>query len=345
MNTKYSIEFFLEDPEFIRWVKNPDKDLSAFWTTFMHQHPQSKPEMLKAIKIVRSLKIKRDLPKEELKQEILKNVINRFGETQQSKPQVKHRKLLEVIIRYAAVVVLLIGSIYFFNLLVLNNEPANQTNSIVQADFIKETAQGSKIQTRLPDGSTVWLNAGTKIRYFLDTLSKTRNVSLSGEAFFDVVSNAKQPFIVISNGVSVKAIGTSFNVQAYPGKSDVEVSLLSGKVLVSNHRNEHEQMELSPGEKAIVSENNFNKQKFDYALDIGWKDGILSFKGATFDTVKEKLERWYGVTILVNDSSGFDDWQVDGEYENLSLEMILQHLSYTKDFQFSIEENEVYITK
>ncbi|MFW5761424.1 MAG: FecR family protein [Cyclobacteriaceae bacterium] len=340
MNKSYSIDFFLNDPEFIKWVHNPDNESSAYWTTIALQDTESKKAMLKAIGIIRAMKIKKEKPEDSYKQEILNNIVAKIGTDPKIKSGNKIRYIIPIIVKVAAVFLILISSVYIFYQLTSSASQESKSSVVVQNAFLKETAKGTRIQTRLPDGSIVWLNAESQIRYYFDTLSQTRYVHLTGEAFFDVVSEPSKPFIVKTGDISVKAIGTSFNVNTF---SNSEVCLLSGVVLVSSNSQAMSSLELSPGEKAFISGSKIKKDEVDYLHDLGWKEGILSFKQADFYEVKEKLERWYGVNIHYTNDELVKNWEVDGKFENLSLEMTLQHFSFTKQFEFRIEENEVYI--
>jgi transmembrane sensor len=344
MNNHYTTDYFLRNPEFIRWVQQPDSDHSGFWHSFSIRHPEAKEEMIKAVEIIRSLKIKRVYSNEQFKQDVLNDILARIAD-QSQKTHGKSRILWKAILRYAAVFLIISGTVFSIYWLSQNNNTGTRIVDFFPTSFDKEVPFGAKLQTRLPDGSMVWINAGSRLAYFEDSMSKSRTVTLSGEAFFDVVEDPVRPFIVNTPNITVKVLGTSFNVVTYDNES--QVALLTGKVDISNKENGVSSMELQPGEKAILDHTNgkYTKEKLDYLQDIGWKDGILSFKRASFGLIREKLERWYGVKIIVTDENAFSGWDVDGQYKNKSLEMTLEHLSYTKEFNYKIVGKEVYITK
>ena len=346
MISKYNIEFFLKDAEFIQWVNNPDADSSSFWHLFSERNPECRKEMLKAAELIHALKIKRDYPDDILKQDILNNIIARIGTSELNKSRYNggRSRVVHSLLKYAAVLLVVFVTVYSINQ--LSNSDNNVVQSNITKPFIKEAPLGTKIQTKLPDGSSVWVNSGSRIEYSKDTAEDTRNIILHGEAFFDIVKNPAQPFVVKTKDISVMVLGTAFNICAYEEKTSMEVALLTGKVFISR-LNSSSGIALLPGEKAVINniEEEIAKLSINYLQDIGWKDGILAFERANFELVKEKLERWYGVRIFVSDEKEFKDWEVDGHFENKSLEMVLKHLSYTKEFNFRIVEKEVYLTK
>jgi len=349
MTNLYTIEYFLKDPEFIRWVRNPDSDSSAFWYSFAKQHPETRQKMARAAEIIRALKVSHDYPDEAFKEEVLNNIISEIGASalKLHKSKGKHRSIFKTMWQYAAVFLIAFGIVYAVYHYYSSGERIVTQNHVASHNFIKESSLGTKIQTKLPDGTRIWLNSGSRIEYYEDSLHNTRNVMLEGEVFFEVFKNPSKPFIVKTHAITVEALGTSFNVRAYKDRLHLEVALLTGKVIVSKLKETHYPLELHPGEKAVIdnSIDEITKQSFDYVQDFGWMEGILFFDHADFEMVKEKLERWYGVRIIVSDEEIFSNWKVDGQFENQSLEMVLTHLSYTKDFDFLIIGKEVYLKK
>lgn len=349
MNTKYTIKDFLKDSEFIQWVNNPDSDSSTFWNLLAEGDSANKEEMMKAIEIIQALKIKQAYPDENLKQEVLNDIVSRISTSlmhNEKSDKKNTHKLFKVLLKSAAAFLILFLTAFSLYYLLQTNEIKKVDSQILEQKIVKKAPMGAKFQTILPDGSTVIINSGSSIEYYFDGMSNTRNVNLQGEAFFDIVENPNRPFVVKAKELSIKVVGTSFNVCAYKDKNISEIALLTGKVIVSESSN-LSTLELVPGEKAILNNEvkGFTKAKFDYLKDVGWKDGIMVFNRANFHVIKEKLERWFGITIFITDKRGFNDWELDGQYENMSLEMILKHLSYTKEFTFEIDGKKVYLSK
>lgn len=155
--------------------------------------------------------------------------------------------------------------------------------------------RGSRvIQLILSDGTKVWLNAETEIRYPVVFSGASREVEMNGEAYFEVAKDAAKPFMVKSNGVTVQVTGTHFNVNAYKDEASLNVTLLEGAVKVSqaNHT-----VDLAPGEQAQVS----NSIKIDKQVNteqvMAWKNGMFIFNGTDIYTAMRQLSRWYDVDV------------------------------------------------
>lgn len=229
----------------------------------------------------------------------------------------------------------LAGSVYF----ILNTyKPVSEI--VATTEIIKQNPKGQKLTTYLPDGSKVILNSLSEIRFESPFLGKERIITLKGEAFFEVKKDATKPFKVISNGVTTTALGTSFNVNC---KIDnlVEVALVTGKVeVVDAFMNT---VILIPGKSAIANKNGELKvQTFDSLDKIAWKDGILVFNDNSLSTIITKLEDWYGVDFIV-DNSLSDQFHYTGNYKNESLEEVLQGISFVHHFKYKISGDTVKI--
>jgi ferric-dicitrate binding protein FerR (iron transport regulator) len=160
---------------------------------------------------------------------------------------------------------------------------------------------GSRLQMELSDGTKVWLNHGSRLRYPSRFDGKNRKVYLKGEAFFEVAHNEKVPFIVETDRLEVKATGTEFNVSAYPDDKFVESSLVRGKVIV--YGNDHELKALFPDEslKFDRTKNNFTIERGSAGKYSAWKDGLLIFKNDPVEEIAKKLSRWYNVEVVIQE--------------------------------------------
>ncbi|MGD9929181.1 MAG: FecR family protein [Mangrovibacterium sp.] len=206
-------------------------------------------------------------------------------------PVVKHFQ------RAAAILILpviLVSAYYFLN---VTDTTVQYTEAIVP--------NGQKSEIVLPDGTHIWLNSGTRLRYPSKYGSGNRDVFLEGEAYFEVTPNKHAPFVVNTSNVSVKVLGTKFNVKAYPDETDVETALLSGKInlLLKPGSGKNQLIEMKPGEKV-----NYNPQQkiiaingFDTDEIVGWKNNRLVFRDDTFDKLVKKIERWYDVEVLYDE--------------------------------------------
>ena len=342
MSKKYTLEDFLRDPEFVRWARNPDKESSEFWNSFANTHPESKADLLKARELLSALRLSHDDVPPDARQEVLENIVRKINENALNKQAQSQQNWWSTLLRVAAVFTITLGGLYAFYQI---NKTGNQEDAVQPPMLVKEAPFGRKLQTQLPDGTVAWLNAGSRLTYTESKSPVSRMVTLSGEAFFDVAKDAAKPFIVNAGSLSVKAIGTSFNVRAYDTDTLAEVALITGKVAVENLSRKYQGIELIPGEKAVLQENKITLDKlpFDYLYEVGWKEGILVFDHADFEEVQKKLERWYGVRIHPQDHELTQGWDMSGRYHDQSLEMVLRHLAYTKNFDFTIKGEDVYI--
>jgi len=347
MKHTFSIDYFLQDPEFIRWVRNQDPEMAEYWRTFLDKHPYSRNEMLQAAEIVRSLNIKRDTPTEPIRNEVLENIVGKLNTLPVYRDKEKNNGYLGVFLRYAAIVVIAVTSVFVLDRLHQKEQQQQPLQTATSTTLEKETKAGQKSTFWLRDGTVVTLNSESRLEYDFDQKFGTRVVYLKGEAYFDVKEDPQRPFIVRTESLAVTALGTSFNVRAYPETDRPEVALVTGRVQVAVIWMDHPLVELNPGEKAIwdINEKNIGKSKFDYIKDIGWRDGIIAFERASFEEVKMKLERWYGVTIQPDDPRPFQNWEVDGYFENQSLARVLDHFAYTKGFSYEISYDKVILTR
>ncbi|MEO9965952.1 MAG: FecR domain-containing protein [Reichenbachiella sp.] len=216
--------------------------------------------------------------------------------------------------------------------------------SLHQAQHItKSNPSGQKSTHFLPDGSKVFLNAESTVSYLEEFEGDVRLIELKGEAFFEVAKNPEKPFIVKSDNISTTAIGTSFNVRAFPAESILEVALATGRVRVESNGSGGG-IYLNPGEKVTYSDVSgvATKSNFDFDEIIGWKNGLIKFQDANYEEVKNRLERWFGVKIKSNKNPS-KNWTYSGVFENQSLEMILEGMKLTKNFEYKLERKSVEI--
>lgn len=205
------------------------------------------------------------------------------------------RTLLIRIAAVAAVIALIAGFSLSFLFKGDDSWVASRFENVVMAP------SGQKSQLILPDGTQVWLNSGSRLSYNYAFNTRDRVVNLEGEAYFDVMKNEQLPFIVKTTAVDVKVLGTSFNVQAYTDEEDVRVALLHGKVSLLSAVGQDLLTYLSPGQVATVSKNDLSCQVIscDAELESSWHQNILKFDGVSAGDVWKKLERWYGVHIIL----------------------------------------------
>ncbi|TAN01127.1 MAG: DUF4974 domain-containing protein [Chitinophagaceae bacterium] len=210
-----------------------------------------------------------------------------------------------------------------------------------------QTTYGEIKKISLPDGTTVTLNAQSSLSIRQDFDNKSRNVYLDGEAYFQVKHEANKLFVVHAGKLSVKVLGTSFAVSAFPNDPDVAVSLKEGKVLVEAPEHQEKRVQhviLTPGEQAVFTKNTTGLEvdKLNPKASFGWESQDIFFENANIDEVLRKLERYYGVsfdTQLLKSRH----WQLTGEYKNETLQEVLESLSFNYNLKYKIEGQKVIL--
>ena len=209
------------------------------------------------------------------------------------KAQLRRRMLYRTgrnILKYAAICVVIIGT-------TLAVERYLSTRPTAIAMQTLSVPRGQNCQITLADGSKVWLNGGSTLRY-PSHFEENRRIELTGEALFDVAKNGHKPFVVSAKGVCVKVIGTRFNVRGYAAEP-LTVSLFRGAVSVYRENNEQQSVVLRPNEQLTVSGEGMTKHRMDADV-AAWKDGLLVFKSATMAQIITHLQTCYGVKSQLN---------------------------------------------
>jgi transmembrane sensor len=282
------------------------------------------------------------------------------------KPEVRIR--LSVLYKSAAAVLLLaalgIGSIFVFR------QPEQKFET---AYFEALAPKGSRSLITLSDGSTVWLNSGTKLRYQRNFGQQGRDIYLEGEAYFKVAQNKLIPFRVKTSDICITATGTAFNVKAYSEENVIETTLENGEVRIEEFNNSKNKTELSPvflkpNQKAVFTRSNKNlrinsaEQKnlipgnvaenksktislkidtlVDTRLTTSWKDSCWIFKSEKLIKLAPILERRYDITINFRDSV-LRNYKFTGTLKEESLEQVLMAMCWAAPIRYEINHNQV----
>ena len=238
-------------------------------------------------------------PQGKIRYERVLNKVHRYINIDQSTNKFRKEKgrrkkrILTIVTRVAAALLPPVLA-----LLIYTNLPEKQYAGNLN-DLEVTAPSGSRLHIELGDGTKVWLNNSTILKYPYRFTGNTRKVSLSGEAYFEVAHNSKIPFIVEADHVTVKATGTSFNVSSYPGDHIVETTLIEGRVILFGKSAGQEIRTMSPAEcVAFDPENNkYVVEKANTEKNIAWKDGLLVFQRDPIAKVARKLERWYNIDV------------------------------------------------
>ncbi|HEX6427400.1 MAG TPA: FecR domain-containing protein, partial [Niastella sp.] len=213
------------------------------------------------------------------------------------------------------------------------------------------TARGNQYQLMLPDGSKVWLNAESSVRFPVAFNGTERKVEITGEVFLDVVHNAKMPFTVVANGVEVRDLGTMFNVNAYSNEEGVKTTVVEGKVKVETAVSrklqavsENTSAIVTPGQQAQVSEKGTIKMVKDADVDaaVAWKNGQFMFSGNTIQSVMRQLERWYDIEVSYAPNVSTEEYiGTITRFSNISA--VLNMLERTGTVRFEVKGRRVMV--
>lgn len=222
-------------------------------------------------------------------------------------------------------------------------QQANQANQAIAVASINilSTPRGGQYQVELPDGSKVWLNSYSSLKYPTFFSGKERVVELTGEGYFEVAKNKNMPFKIKVNNMEVAVLGTHFNIMAYSNESTVNTTLLEGSVKVTTPTSSKT---ITPGEQAKLSANGaLNVVNADLEETVAWKNGFFQFSSADMQTVIRQINRWYDVDIIYN---GNIDAHFTGTISrSVEADKVLKKLQLTGAFKFEIKNKQVFITK
>jgi len=183
----------------------------------------------------------------------------------------------------------------------------------------------------LKDKSTIWLNAGSRLIFPTEFNTDKREVYLVGEAFFDVVKNQKKPFFVNTSFLSVKVLGTKFNISTYPDDEEVVAVLEEGSIQIIDTQSAIPTVkaELKPNQLARLTKNDNHLEIIDtdYELHTLWKDGLLRFEQEPINQIINKIERYYNIEIILKDSQKGEE-KVRGKLDlNASMPKVLEYIT------------------
>lgn len=251
--------------------------------------------------------------------------------------------------RRLAVAAAVTAVVALLSFLYLRQQGGEKSKELAVRQLEQRTAPGTRSTIQLPDGTRIWLNAGSRLQYPSRFTGTTRELTLDGEAFFDVARNPSRPFIIHLNKGTIRVLGTSFNVRAYSTEPVVETSVATGKVaFIPRYQKERQQdtFYLAADSKAqfSVAGDRVTTSATNSGEDKAWTEGQLIFRSMLFRDIAAGLERSFGVRIVFADST-LEQYRLTGSFRNNSLEEILYFLSRTKTFHYTITDDQILISK
>ncbi|HET8829156.1 MAG TPA: FecR family protein [Pelobium sp.] len=203
------------------------------------------------------------------------------------------------------------------------------------------TPKGGKFQIVLSDGTRVWLNAASSLKYPVKFAANERKVELTGEAYFEVAHNKSSPFKVLSDAQVVNVLGTHFNINGYQDDQTTKTTLFEGSVSVQSQLSNKSKV-LTPGKQAVLSENTLKIQNADLKEAIAWKEGFFKFNDLELHMIMNQIARWYDVDVVYQDNVKNKKF-VGYISRAKNINEILNLLQATKSVKFKIEGRKVIV--
>ncbi|MCG8326641.1 MAG: FecR domain-containing protein [Chitinophagales bacterium] len=312
---QYDIPTLAQDNDFIQWARHADGLPDKKWEEWLQQHPEQREKINAAKSLVKNLQFKEQGVSDE-RIEALWQRIDQASE----RPVAKVRTLNTRWIAVAAAIALLLAFFFVFN------------NDSGTANMMTEAAETKSI--KLPDGSTVILNAVSSLSYSADNWEQSRTIHLEGEAFFEVKKGA--PFKVITKNGNVEVLGTSFNVDSYD--DSFAVNCYTGKVRVSS---QGQSTTIEKGGFALLENNQLRNTSFDTEKTKDWRVGFFKYEGSPLSEVFDELERQFDVQIAAPDS--ILERRYTGFFTNNQLDSALYLVSWPMRLQVEQKEQKIQI--
>lgn len=331
---KYKPEDFAADESFQNWVLSGEKGYFDFWNKWVNNHPEKQEEIEIAKQLIFSAKIDKNRIAEE---EIAANwgSIESIIDSNRSNKSGKVRHLMSKWMKIAAAIILLLSVtslVWIFN---------TKESEELFAEFV--VPNGQKSCVNLPDGSTVWLNSGSKFSYSNEFGKKERVIKLEGQAYFDIKRDEERPFIVKTAYIDVEVLGTAFDVMAYPNEKVIRTSLIRGavKILLPDNKSE----KLKPNQACYYS--TYSGKAYIEDVDtfehIEWREGRISFNDETFEKIARRLERKYNVTIVFENQALLNESYTGTFNNDDTINKVLEIFRKTTEFNFKIERDLITI--
>jgi len=241
---------------------------------------------------------------------------------------------LKQILSYAAMAACIIGFTWFLSGIYYQSK--NHSEEKFNTLYVPA---GQRINFTFEDGTNVWLNAQTKMTYPVEFKGKERQVSIEGEAYFEVAKNPKKPFIVSSKGFKIKVLGTTFNIFSYPEEKMSRISLIEGSVIIDNKNI----ITLKPQEEVTIESDKMIVAPIGDNHYFLWIKGVYSFNNERFESIIKKLELYFGINIQIEDTA-MREWRYTVKFrQSDGIDEILQLMKRIHNFNIKMDKENNYI--
>jgi ferric-dicitrate binding protein FerR (iron transport regulator) len=277
------------------------------------------------------------LPEDEIEEKNLDHILYRINYEINSKRESQKAVLFDIVLKWG----LRIASLIVLPVLIYSGISTMRESALKKETWVEIKAPAwTRAQFTLPDGTVGWLNSNSSVKYS-GNFNLDRQVTLNGEAFFDVFKDKSRPFVVNTNEVFVKVLGTRFNIASYANEKDVEVVLEDGS-LVFNIKNIHKLCTMVPNDLITYdkTKQDFSKETVQTQKYLSWTEGRLEFRNDPLDVISRRLERWYNIDIELNVNLK-DDPRLRATFVNEGFEEVLDLLRRSLPVDYKVEKGKL----
>jgi ferric-dicitrate binding protein FerR (iron transport regulator) len=374
---KYTTEDFVLDKAFLVWVLIPDKENSHFWEGFIRDHPEKNDQIRAAVLIIKSLQpVESEVPEQQLNK-ILQNIKAQHKTKLTHYKWGKYAAGIALLVAVGGLIWISVQTKNRFPLeahnesivkgkVILTNGETREFDT--EQTFIKQSSTGEltinndtitihsekttlamnqiiipygkRSDITLADGTHIWLNSGSQLSYPARFKADSREVYLSGEAFFDVKSDPSKPFYVTTRDIKIKVVGTSFNVSCYDEDNTTQTVLVKGRIMAGKNKLFAKSMDLFPGERLTFFKVNETliRDKVDVKLYDSWVNGYLIFENIAITDIYRKLERYYNQPVVT--AEGDEKITFSGKLDlKTNIKDVLENISFATSAKHDTDES------
>jgi ferric-dicitrate binding protein FerR (iron transport regulator) len=342
---------FITDESYLRYYYRENEEDIKFWSEWIILHPEKLDIIISANNYIDAFSVRISESEFQKEQQRLAQALNALSldsdlcrdNTGDEEPDIaiiensyKARKLKRKITGAMALAFIAAGFIVYAALQKSNYFSASpESENVKLVEVFVPKGQRTKIM--LPDGSEVELNADSKLTYPSKFTGSSRELQLTGEAFFNVQRDSRHPFHVITKNLTITVLGTSFNLQCYPNKDLAKVALVTGRVKVN------ETMELTPSEMGVLNRSDLSLRKtnFDINEEIGWRQGMVVFKNADFKEIADRFDKMYNIRLI--NLSHKKEFRFNGSFTKISAQELVKSICLSKQLSFTTNGNVITI--
>jgi ferric-dicitrate binding protein FerR (iron transport regulator) len=347
-----SFEDLILDESFREYVEGSKEESVSYWNKWIQAHPERSEEIRKSRLVLITLMNTRKESVSPDKNKALDKLLTGIDKQPQSSTGTPY--FSGTWVRLAAMLLLSAGLAWIWHALTVNHYVGQQ--KIVYNEII--VAVGEKSQIILSDGTHVWINSGSHFKYPVTFGQISRDVSLEGEAYFDVKKRGKAKFTVSTRDVRIEVLGTAFNVKAYPEDRKTQTTVVRGIVKVESKEKGIDPVLIRPNQMAVLKESepsDISKikplkhlnvvDKVNTVVITSWKDQMLVFSDETFEDIAIKLERWFNMKIIIDDNKLKQERYTGKFVHNETVYEVLEAIKLTTPIEYTVKGAEIIIKR